>query len=90
MDVDGFRCDVGDGVPLDFWVEARRRMKVVKPDSVLINEGCNWNYLLKGFDSSYCFDWHVNFIRLFRAKFPRQNAGLFWKSLRMRYRRALS
>ena len=58
MDVDGFRCDVGDGVPLDFWVEARRRMKAVKPDSVLINEGVNWNYLLKGFDSSYCFEWH--------------------------------
>lgn len=68
MDVDGFRCDVGDGVPLDFWVEARRRMKVVKPDSVLINEGVNWNYLLKGFDSSYCFEWHDKLYGAFAGK----------------------
>ena len=68
MDVDGFRCDVGDGVPLDFWVEARRRMKVVKPDSVLINEGVNWNYLLKGFDSSYCFEWHDKLYGAFADK----------------------
>lgn len=58
LDADGFRCDVGDGVPLDFWVEARRRMRAVKPDAVLINEGQNWDYLVTGFDSSYCFAWH--------------------------------
>lgn len=58
IDVDGFRCDVGDGVPIDFWVEARRRMRLVKPDAVLINEGCNWSYLLRGFDSAYCSAWH--------------------------------
>lgn len=58
IDVDGFRCDVGDGVPIDFWVEARRRMHRIKPDAVLINEGCNWSYLLQGFDSSYCSAWH--------------------------------
>lgn len=58
FDVDGFRCDVGDGVPIDFWIEARRRMRAVKPDSVLINEGFNWNCLLSGFDSMYCVEWH--------------------------------
>ena len=34
LDVDGFRCDVGDGVPLDFWNEGRRRMQAIKPDSM--------------------------------------------------------
>ncbi|MDY3285229.1 MAG: alpha-amylase family glycosyl hydrolase, partial [Eubacteriales bacterium] len=34
LDVDGFRCDVGDGVPLDFWNEGRRRMQAIKPDSI--------------------------------------------------------
>ena len=68
MDADGFRCDVGDSVPIDFWVEARRRMHAVKPDSVLINEGRNWDYLIKGFDSSYCFDWHENLYKSFSGK----------------------
>ncbi len=58
LDVDGFRCDVGDLVPVDFWKEARRRMKAVKADSVLINEGKNYDSLTIAFDSSYCFAWH--------------------------------
>lgn len=81
MDVDGFRCDVGDGVPLDFWVEARRRMKAVKPDSVLINEGSNWNNLLKGFNSSYCFDWHVNLYKAFSGEISAAECRAFLEKL---------
>ena len=81
MDADGFRCDVGDGVPTDFWVEARRRMKAVKPDSVLINEGSNWNNLLKGFDSSYCFDWHVNLYKAFSGEISAAECRAFLEKL---------
>lgn len=31
LGVDGFRCDVASLVPVDFWVEARRRAEAVKP-----------------------------------------------------------
>ena len=58
LDADGFRCDCGAMVPLDFWVEGRRRMRTIKPDAVLLNEGTNWEYLLSAFDASYCFGWH--------------------------------
>lgn len=81
MDVDGFRCDVGDGVPTDFWVEARRRMKAVKPDSVLINEGSNWNNLLKGFDSSYCFEWHENLYKAFSGEISAAECRAFLEKL---------
>lgn len=81
MDADGFRCDVGDGVPTDFWVEARGRMKAVKPDSVLINEGSNWNNLLKGFDSSYCFDWHVNLYKAFSGEISAAECRSFLERL---------
>ena len=81
MDADGFRCDVGDGVPTDFWVEARRRMKAVKPDSVLINEGSKWNNLLKGFDSSYCFDWHVNLYKAFSGEISAAECRSFLERL---------
>jgi glycosidase len=31
LGVDGFRCDVASLVPLDFWLEARRRAEAIKP-----------------------------------------------------------
>jgi glycosidase len=30
-DIDGFRCDVADRVPTDFWIEARKELDEVKP-----------------------------------------------------------
>ena len=58
LDVDGFRCDVGDLVPLDFWIEGKRRIRAINPDAVLLNEGSDWTYLEKCFDASYAFKWH--------------------------------
>ncbi len=58
LDVDGFRCDVGDGVPESFWQEGRRRIKAIKPDSILINEGNKYEWLATAFDSCYNFPWH--------------------------------
>lgn len=58
LDVDGFRCDVGDGIPDDFWAEGARRIKAIKPDAVLINEGTKYYRMVNIFDSSYNFGWH--------------------------------
>ncbi len=55
--VDGFRCDVGDNVPLDFWREGLRRIRTINPQAALIDEG--WNHQsLKVFSSIYSFYWH--------------------------------
>lgn len=54
---DGFRCDVGDEVPLDFWEEGFRLIKRIKPDAVMINEGKKADYL-DVFDANYGFYWH--------------------------------
>ena len=58
IDVDGFRLDVGDAIPIDFWKEARRRIQTIKKDAVLINEGCAYRNMSIAFDSCYCFKWH--------------------------------
>lgn len=61
FDVDGFRCDVGDKVPLDFWAEGRRRCEQLKPELYFINEGQNPDYMLDVFDASYYnhdFSWN--------------------------------
>jgi len=55
--VDGFRCDVGDQIPLDFWQEGLRRIRAIKPDAVMINEGSKAEYLTV-FDANYGFYWH--------------------------------
>ena len=39
FDADGFRCDVADLVPIDFWVEGRRRVKAIKEDFIMLIEG---------------------------------------------------
>ncbi len=70
LDADGFRCDVGDKVPLDFWVEGRRRIKAVKQDAVLINEGRDWGRTVSGFDACYCFDWHEKLYSIFANDTP--------------------
>lgn len=56
--VDGFRCDVGDNVPHDFWTEGRRRIRTIKPDAILLNEGSKAELLGVCFDAMYSFGWH--------------------------------
>lgn len=51
---DGFRCDVGDAMPIDFWCEARRRMDALKGgDAVLLCEGFDPQDQLTAFDANY-------------------------------------
>lgn len=65
LDVDGFRCDVGDMVPEDFWAEGRRRIQTIKPDAVLINEGRKFHWMKSTFDATYAFDWHERLYSVF-------------------------
>ena len=58
LDADGFRCDVGDEVPLDFWLEGKRRIREIKRDAIMINEGVKEEYLKDCFDADYAFCWH--------------------------------
>ena len=30
-DIDGFRCDVAWGIPVDYWLEARKELELIKP-----------------------------------------------------------
>ena len=54
---DGFRCDMADYVPLDFWEEAVAACRAVKPDIVMINEGSNPESLRQAFDACYAIQW---------------------------------
>ena len=57
FDVDGFRCDVSSGIPLDFWEGARERLDKIRSDLVLLAEGERQRDQIKAFDISYSFTW---------------------------------
>lgn len=50
--VDGYRCDVGDGVPLDFWAQAKARIDAIRPGLMMLNEGSKPDYI-DVFDLNY-------------------------------------
>ena len=67
--VDGYRCDVGDAVPLDFWAEACARIDALKPGLVMINEGVDAAYL-DVFDLNYGWYLREAFLACVEGKQP--------------------
>ncbi len=70
LDADGFRCDTGDEVPNDFWIEGLRRIQAIKADAVLINEGRKVHRLATSFHSCYSFGWHEDVYWMLRGEIP--------------------
>lgn len=68
--VDGFRCDVGDSIPLDFWKESFTYLKDINPELITLNEGRSLEYLEEAFDMSYDFDWTALTIDVFSKDEP--------------------
>ena len=56
--VDGFRCDVADQVPLDFWTECIDNLRAAaKPRNlIMLAEGANPDNLKAGFDLNYAWE----------------------------------
>ncbi|NOZ03052.1 MAG: hypothetical protein GXO92_00380, partial [FCB group bacterium] len=57
FDVDGFRFDVAELVPLDFWEKARTAVREVKPEILFLAEGDDPKLHLSAFDLTY--SWNV-------------------------------
>jgi cyclomaltodextrinase len=54
--IDGFRCDVAELVPTDFWEEARARLNRIKP-VMMLSEGSLPEHHRRAFDLTY--SWNV-------------------------------
>lgn len=68
---DGFRCDVSDGIPLDFWETARDRLERIRPDVCLLAEGRRREDQLKAFDLDYGWGFQWNDAAKFRARWEK-------------------
>jgi glycosidase len=54
--IDGFRCDVAELVPTDFWESARKELDAIKP-VMMLSEGTLPEHHIKAFDLTY--SWNV-------------------------------
>ncbi len=64
FDLDGFRCDVAEEVPTDFWENARAELERLKPDIVMLAEAHKPELLLKAFDFDYSWPLHSALTRV--------------------------
>lgn len=71
--IDGFRCDVADGVPADFWRDAIKELRqAANPRQiVMLAEGKNVdNFTIGGFDMNYGWDFKDSIVHVFRDGHP--------------------
>lgn len=59
FDVDGYRCDSTDHIPIDFWQEGRMRIEHIRPDVIMLAEGNRPEQQFSAFDLNYSFPVHV-------------------------------
>jgi glycosidase len=91
--IDGYRCDVSEMVPVDFWDEARAALDSIKP-VFMLSEGMYAEHHLKAFDMTYGWNSYHTMADIFAGKKPafemdsvliRESLSYPKKSLRLRF-----
>lgn len=67
FDIDGYRCDVAQSVPDDFWDSVRSKLDAIKPVFMLA-EAEYENHHIKAFDMSYSWEMHHCFNEIAQGK----------------------
>jgi len=67
--IDGFRCDVAEMVPTEFWEEARARLDRIKP-ILMLSEGSLPEHHVKAFDLTYSWNIYDALDPLLKGKRP--------------------
>ena len=74
--LDGFRCDVADGVPADFWKEAIDTLRAAAGNRkiVMLAEGKRVdNFTVGGFDLNYGWDYKDSLVNVFNKGYSAEN-----------------
>jgi 1,4-alpha-glucan branching enzyme len=69
-DIDGYRCDVAEKVPVDFWEEVRVELEKIKPDVFMLAEAEVPEHHRRAFDMSYGWHAHHLFNEVARLEYP--------------------
>ena len=68
--IDGFRCDVADGVPADFWKDAIDQLRAAAGERkiVMLAEGKHAdNFTIGGFDMNYGWDYKDELVKVWKG-----------------------
>lgn len=57
FDIDGYRCDVAEMVPTDFWERARKELDKIKP-VMMLSEGTLPEHHVEAFDLTYSWNFY--------------------------------
>ncbi len=79
--VDGFRCDVGGGVPESFWIEARKALDRVNPETILLSESERPDDQLQAFDINYDFQYYLTLVSVLRDGAPAIRLREEWEKM---------
>ncbi len=80
--IDGFRCDVGAGVPVSFWEDARRVLDQVNRDVVLLSESDRPDDQIRAFDINYNFKGYLTLRSVIRDGEPAIKIRETWEETR--------
>jgi glycosidase len=80
--VDGFRCDVAGGIPLDFWEQVRAALDKVSRDLVMLAEGDVPEHQLQAFDISYNIPYYAALAAVIRDGEPATRIKAQWDTAR--------
>ncbi|MGB1317198.1 MAG: alpha-amylase family glycosyl hydrolase, partial [Flavobacteriales bacterium] len=83
-DIDGYRCDVAEMVPIDFWVDARARIDSVKPNFFLA-EGESAE-LHEAFDMTYAWSFHHLMNEISRGEKGASDVKAYWDEQSSKYK----
>ncbi len=83
--VDGFRCDVGAGVPIAFWEQARKALDKVNRDVILLSESDRPDDQLHAFDINYNFQGFLTLRSVIRDGAPAINIRNEWEQEKHEY-----
>jgi len=61
FDIDGYRCDVADLVPIAFWMRARHEISMIKSGFFWLSEG-HGDEMYQAFDMTYDYDGFTQFL----------------------------
>ncbi len=65
--IDGFRCDVSEMVPTDFWNDARAALDSIKP-IIMLSEGQYPEHHLQAFDLTYSWNFYHTMAAIFKGE----------------------
>lgn len=65
--IDGFRCDVSEMVPTDFWNDARAALDSIKP-VMMLSEGQYPDHHLHAFDLTYSWNFYHTMATVFKGE----------------------